>query len=81
MIQDAKLGYVNSPQSGAPKQALAPQQQKAPQMAPAYQQAPPKQQAPLSENDKMWVDAIRANPQVANQIENVDERKRIQSLV
>ena len=59
MIQDAKLGYVNSPMQGAPQQAPAqqswgnapqqpPVQQAAPQMAPAYQpqQAPrPTQQA------------------------------------
>ena len=79
MIQDAKLGYVNSPQSGAQKQAPAPQQQAPQQNSPVYAPAP--QQAPMSENDRMWVDAIRANPLLANQIENEIERKRIQALV
>ena len=52
MIQDAKLGYVHSPQSAMQQQAPqqqynnAPQQQQAPQMSPAYQQQAQQQQAP-----------------------------------
>ena len=46
MIQDAKLGYVNSPQNSAPQQQqyqAPPQQQQAPQQ---YQQPAQQQQAP-----------------------------------
>lgn len=65
--------------NNAPQQQQAPQQ-KAPQMAPAYTPAP-QQQAPMSENDKLWVESIRNNPEVANQITDVNERDRIKALV
>ena len=47
LIQDAKLGFVNSTQGQAPVQQQAPRQQQAPQQQGGFQQqAPQQQQAP-----------------------------------
>lgn len=75
MIQDAKLGYVNSPSDGQHMQQ-APQQ--APQQA-AYA-PPPKPQPKLDETAQSWVTAVRANPAMINELQG-EYKDYIQSLV
>lgn len=70
-VSDGSQSSQQAPQQSAPQQA--PQK-------PAYA-PPPKPQAPMSENDKLWVESIRANPAVASQITDTDERARIMALV
>ena len=80
MIQDAKLGYVNSPGNGQSMQQ-APQQS-APQQSPqkpAYA-PPPKPQPKLDETAQSWVTAVRANPAMINELQG-EYKDYIQSLV
>jgi len=81
MIQDAKLGFVNTPDGQAPQQSAqqAPAQQKAPQMAPAYQAAP--QQVQLTENEQSWLTSVKQNPAMINDILDDTMRAKIQSLL
>jgi single-strand DNA-binding protein len=85
MIQDAKLGFINSPEGQAPQQApkqqQAPQQapQQVPQMAPAYQQVP--QQAQLTPDEKNWLTAVKATPSLINDILDPAMRAKIQALI
>jgi single-strand DNA-binding protein len=81
MIQDAKLGFVNTPDGQAPQQSAqqAPAQQKAPQMAPAYQPAP--QQVTLTPDEQSWLTAVKANPALVNDILDPVMRAKIQSLI
>ncbi len=82
VIQDAKLGFVNTPEGNAPQQSAQQQQkapQKAPQMAPAYQPAP--QQAPLTPNEQSWLTSVKQNPAMINEILDDTMRAKIQSLL
>ena len=77
-MENARLENANYSESSAPQNAPAPQQKPAPQMAPAYQSAPP---APMSETDKGWVEAIRAEPSLISQIEDPAYKAKIQALL
>lgn len=79
-MENARLENANYDQPNSTAQQAT--SQTAPQMAPAYQQ-PPKQtqQANLSETDQGWVNAVRANPSLINQIDDPAYKARIQSLV
>ena len=53
-------------------------------MAPAYQAVPPlplQHSAPLIATDQSWIDAVRADPSVINQITDPAYKAKIQSLI
>lgn len=83
-MDNPRLEAANFTQQGGQAQQApqVPSQQPAPQMAPAYQPAPQAapQQAPLTANEQSWVDSVKANPAVLNQLEEGPLKEKVKML-